>query len=352
MKRFSTKLGIYLPLILTATVLAVAFRTVATLSDFDFESGTAGLIYYKSGALIGIANWTAVAAIVLSLGFIFIARSFNPRVSFDSPLTYVPSGAVATALIFISANMLYTAKEASGSLISREALAFPNILLIILAVLGIAAAVNFSLNLFSEKVRSTARASFSILSALFLCGYAAFLYFDPSLPKNAPTRIVDEMTYLFAAVFFLYEARISLGRRLMRAYVSFGLCAMLLSAYSSIPTLIVYLSKGSMISHSLAECILTLSLFVYILLRLCMLLFSGEDKINPVTEAIKAIANERQSEILERREELRARDNNIMVESSEEDTDREGEEASEVLPYQQTLDIPELQISESEKNEE
>lgn len=352
MKRFSTKLGIYLPLILIATVLAVAFRTVATLSGFDFDGGASGLIYYESGALIGVANWTAVAAIVLSLGFIFIARSFNPRVTFDSPLTYVPSGAVATALIFISANMLYSARVAAGSLISREALTFPNILLIILAVLGIAAALNFSLNLFSEKVRSTSRAAFSILCALFLAGYAAFLYFDPSLPKNAPTRIVDEMTYLFAAVFFLYETRISLGRRLMRAYVSFGLSAMLLCAYSSIPTLIVYLSKGRMISHSLAECVLTLSFFVYILLRLCMLLFSGEDKINPVTEAIEALAKERQTEILERREELRARDINIMVENSEESADTEGKEEPDALPYQQTLDIPELQISESENYEE
>jgi hypothetical protein len=352
MKRFSTKLGIYLPLILIATVLAVAFRTTATLSGFDFENGTTGLIYYKSGALIAVANWTAVAAIVFSLGFIFIARGFNPRVSFDSPLTYVPSGAVATALIFISANMLYAAREAAGSIFSREALAFPSILLIILAVLGVAAAVNFSINLFSEKARDSARAAFSILTTLFLAGYAAFLYFDSSLPKNAPTRIVDEMAYLFASVFFLYETRISLGRRLMRAYVSFGLSAMLLCAYSSIPTLIVYLSKGVMISHSLAECVLTLSLFVYILLRLSMLLFSGEDRINPITEAIEALAKERQTEILERREELRARDINIMVENSEQVTEAEGEKEPETLPFQETLDIPELQISESENYEE
>ncbi len=352
MKRFSTKLGIYLPLILSGTVLAVAFRTTATLSGFDFESGVTGLIYYKSGALIGVANWTAVAAIVLSLSFIFIARGFNPRVSFDSPFTYVPSGAVATALIFISANMLYSVRESAGSLLSGKALTFPNILLLLLATLGIAAAVNFSLNLFSEKVRSTARAAFSILTALFLAGYAAFLYFDSSLPKNAPTRIVDEMAYLFTAVFFLYETRISLGRRLMRAYVSFGLSAMLLCAYSSIPTLIVYLTKGAMISYSLAECVLTLSLFVYILLRLSILLFSGEDKKNPITEAIEAMAKERQTEICERREELRARDINIMVENSDEPSENEPEDLSEVLPYQETLDIPEPQISESETNEE
>ena len=342
MKRFSGKLGIYMPLILIATVLAVGFRTAASLSDFDFGIGEVGLIYYKSGALIGIANWITIAAALLSVSFVFVGGKFNPRVTFDSAASFVPSGAVSVALIFISAELLHSIKTGSGRLLSRAALTPANILTAVLAVLAISSALNFFFNAFYPKNKSTTRAAFAILATLFLAGYASFLYFDPSLPKNAPSRIVDEMAYLFTAVFFLYEARISLGRKMMKAYTGFGLAAMLLTAYSSIPSLIVYFSKGALLSHSLSESILSFSLFCYIFIKLGLLLFSPEDKINPVTEAVAKMAKMRKEQIEEERELSHARDINIKEENESE------EDECEELPTQQALDFSDATLKERE----
>ncbi|MBR0449266.1 MAG: hypothetical protein IIX30_00435, partial [Clostridia bacterium] len=141
---------------------------------------------------------------------------------------------------------------------------------------------------------------------------------------NAPAKITDEMAYLFAAVFFLYETRISLGRGKWRAYVTFGLIAAQLAAYSSIPALIVYFAKGEMISNSIFESVLTFTLFLFITSRLGMVSTLTPDKPCDVAAAIdaKILAEEEK-----KREEdaARAREINIKVENEPEDGGAIGE---------------------------
>jgi hypothetical protein len=71
-------------------------------------------------------------------------------------------------------------------------------------------------------------------------------------------------------LFFLFETRISIGRERWRAYRAFGLVALLLTAYSSFPSLLVYAVDGAVISNSIYETILSFSLSLFIAARLVL----------------------------------------------------------------------------------
>ena len=105
------------------------------------------------------------------------------------------------------------------------------------------------------------------------------------------------MAYLFIALFFLYEIRLSLGRERWKQYIAFGFMAALLSAYSSIPALIVYFAKGKTISLSIYENVLTLMFFVFITLKLLLASYLTEDKTSSVVEGIMKLSAERSAEL-------------------------------------------------------
>ena len=96
------------------------------------------------------------------------------------------------------------------------------------------------------------------------------LYFMTETPINSVNKLTDQMAFLFAAIFFLYETRISLGTDKWRAYVSFGAIAALLCAYSSIPALLTYFIKGEVISASIEESAFVFCLFLFIMARLIL----------------------------------------------------------------------------------
>ena len=105
------------------------------------------------------------------------------------------------------------------------------------------------------------------------------------------------MAYLFCAMFFLFEARISLGRQKWNIYAAFGLAASALCLYSSLPSLITYFIKGELVSASLEENLLTLSLFIFITTRLAVTAMLPEDKETFSIKALRTAAEQRRSEI-------------------------------------------------------
>ena len=105
------------------------------------------------------------------------------------------------------------------------------------------------------------------------------------------------MAYLASAIFFLYESRISLGRDRWRLYISFGLASGLLCCYSAIPSLITYFVKGEIISDSLAETLLTLSLAVFIISKLMLIPQLYDDKRANIVEKIIAWNEQRRADI-------------------------------------------------------
>lgn len=289
-------LDIYLIILTVLTAATVVMRSLAALNDLDYKLG------HYSGILISVADWITFAGSVLLLSYVALApRGTKYRADFSGAGTYVPTALVCASLTFLAISLLTDIAAATrGMPLGLTALRNPEIFMPLLsALLALCAIYYFFLNSYIKHTTSERRARASFISILFLCVYPTYLYFSTSLPINAPNKVTDQMAYLFSAIFFLYEARLSLGRDRWGAYGAFGLIAALLTAYSSIPSLLVYFIRGEIISNSIAEGALTLSLFIFITLRLLTVRSLYKDEPSEITVGIVARHNARRTEMAE-----------------------------------------------------
>jgi len=352
MKSNSKPLGIYFPIFIGALLATVVMRSVALLLNFNFDTN-----YFDDKILITVSDYFVIAVSVFFLTYIFTANKdmkFIPN--FTSPETYVPTGIVSVALIFMTKSLFDRSGElrkyieylkelntvSSVSLIPTQ-----KILMILLTVSAIFAAlsiVHFLLTALVESHSSTKRASFGLCTVVFLAMYAAYLYYSTNLPLNAPNKIVDEMAFLFSAIFFLFETRLSIGRERWRSYIAFGFIAAFISAYSSIPSLIVYFVKGEVISNRIYENALIFTLFIFITARLILTLKLTEDKECPTVNALIKLAEARDEEVnpIPQKQEV------IEIASEELTDDSEHDEILENDENQMTIDDVEIQNKATE----
>ena len=144
---------------------------------------------------------------------------------------------------------------------------------------------------------SSPRAYLGICTVAFLSLFAIYVYFVDELPINSPGKILEQMVYLFAAVFFLYETRLSMGREKWRPYIAFGFISALIAAYSSIPSLIYYFATDFRISGSIYEMALTVTLFFFILSRILLAGSLIQDKESAIAMIFKSASEARTEEI-------------------------------------------------------
>ncbi|MBQ8689871.1 MAG: hypothetical protein IJ515_05875 [Clostridia bacterium] len=287
MKKTAKLYGIFLPIFLLLTAACTVLRSIACLNYLD-EDG----YYFSSSTLINISAIIAAAAIIFFLSYIWCAREeINLIPSFSSPANYIPCALVTVGLAFLSVQLFAVAFS------NQMLVTFTQKFALVAAILALLAIGYFVVSALYISRRSIKRSNYGLITLLFLCAYVAFIYFDTSLPLNAPNKIADEMAYLFIALFFLYEIRLSLGRERWKQYIAFGFMAALLSAYSSIPALIVYFAKGKTISLSIYENVLTLMFFVFITLKLLLASYLTEDKTSSVVEGIMKLSAERSAEL-------------------------------------------------------
>lgn len=374
MKNRTRLFGVYLPIFLSVMLGTAAMRTVACLLDFDFKTN-----YFNNKVLISIADYTVLVAAIFFLTYMYTARKDIKLIpDFTSAATFIPTGLVAVSLPFISRFIFSKASEVTKSLSNSflssaeiRSLRLQQILLYILAIFAILSIVHFVLTALVEKRSSLDRAGFGICTVVFLALYAAFLYFDTDLPLNAPNKIVDQMAYLFSALFFLYETRLSLGREKWQHYISFGFVAALLTAYSSIPTLIVYAAEGKILSNSIYETVLTFSLFLFITARCLLTGELIEDTNSETVSALIKLAEEREALITpkseeEPQDEAESDDNQITIEDlvplsdtaysddSEQSTDitDESREKNEAMPKENELSSEHTEIKQQDYDEQ
>ncbi len=275
-------LGIF---IVAATVL----RTTACIKDLEDN-----LIYFESNALIISANVIVVAGAVLAIALSIAMHKESLRASFSTPATYIPTGITAAALALLTLVLIatYGALSAKAGADPRVEVA-ANLALAasLLAPLSIA---HLFLTAFLTERHTGVRAWFSLATVAFLAVYAAFLYFNTSTPLNSHNKIIEEMAYLFAAIFFLYESRISLGREMWRPYIAFGMLAMLLTAYASLPAIITYLVRGELLSSTFESAVFLLSLAIFISARLLTLVSAPYDGISKEMAVLADFAARRQ----------------------------------------------------------
>ncbi len=292
MTRFK-RLEIHLPLLLLLTVVSVTLRTVALFKEYGPWDG-----YFNDKLLITISDGIVFGGMLILLSFAFISPKFKVVPSFTGPATFIPSGLVCCGLIFLSFDMVMSVVKLPGKFLSRQTLSQSgNLLALVTATLALVCIINFFFTVFYSASQNETRAFWGIITVIFLALYASYLYFDTKLPLNAPNKAVDQLAFLLAALFFLYETRISLGREMWRGYCAFGLIASLATAYSSIPSLIYYLGSGDVASDSLSAIVLTFSLFIYITARLVLVNFLLSDEKSETAIAVEALSMERSEQL-------------------------------------------------------
>lgn len=297
------------------SIATVTLRSVALFSSFDWNT----MHFDNSGAFTVSAILVSIAAFAF-LSFIFLAQK-NFKLAPDSSAlgSFTPSGMLSVALIFMSFSMIvnhYGKINTAATGISKITSYIPYALI----VLALLSAAFFFLSIMSSKRISDSKAALGMCSVAFLVLYGSYLFFTKDIhPTNSPNKIIDQMAYFSAAIFLLYETRISLGRDMWKPYISFGLISALLCAYSAIPAVILYFAKGDIISNSITETVLTLTLFVYIVAKLILTLSLPSDECCKFAETIEKMAKAREEELAEKYEAAHAHDYNINEENSAED---------------------------------
>ena len=311
MKKEKRPIDLYLLSLFLIGGGAVILRMLACFTEWNGST-----MHFNDSMIINAANLLIILSIVLFATYFLIAKKGESFVASSSEsTTYVPSGMVTVALLFLTIDKLTGLNDAyvaSNSVLST--------LSTLIAILGICSIISFFLTIFIQKNENVYKAAFNMTVVALLAVYAAYLYFNKQThPTNSPAKIVDMLAYLFAAIFFLYESRISLGRSLWQPYAVFGLSAALLTAYSSIPTLVYYAFSGTLISDSIYESALTLSLFVFITARMLLLRKISRDEPCEAAKCIEQLAALREAMIQERNSHTRADEDNNVEESVTED---------------------------------
>ena len=322
---------IYLTVLALATLAASGLRSAALVKDFDFASG-----HFDGKSLITAASLLTVASAIVMITYVFFADKSKGYVAqFSTPLTYVPAGAVCAAMVFFLLNI----KEAIPKLseVSKET-PITDILLLLVFYLAFPTIIYFILNSVSSERASSARAASGIATVICFALYTSYLYFDTALTINNPNKIIDEMAFLLAALFFLYETRISISRESWNLYFVTGAIASSVGLYSSVPAIIATVIRDKAISESLEENVLILTVAAFIFARLILSATYNEDKRSDTITMLRDAALEREAFICEREEIERQ----AALASSEEET---------VIDESLFIDAPEVNAEETEAAE-
>lgn len=317
------KIDIYTIPLLFVCLAAAVLRSFALLTSFNSVT-----MHFDDKTAISIGGIIVVISVIASLSYLIFGEKEQPLIPrSDNAASYIPAGIVSTAMLFMG---IYNINSFLNDY-PKDIVACLSLISGILALLSI---VSFFLSVFIERRDDLYKAAFSLSIVFFLTVYAAMLYFNKEIhPTNSPNRFIDEMAYLGAALFFLFEARIPLGRTVWRGYIAFGLVATLLCSYSSIPALVMYFATGSVIAESFIESILTLTLGILICSKVMQTKKLTLDAECDTAKSIAALASIREGEIRDRIRFPRAHDINDMEETT-----------TDVANY--TFDIPEANKAE------
>ncbi len=301
MDRKSFIYKVYFGISLLLLVFTVAMRCIACFRDLNYESG-----YFGNKLIINIANYSLVFAVVFALSYAFAEkRDKNFIFDFSSPLNYVFAGTLGIALLFVSRHSfelfksykLYVDINSSNPFVTTGMEKILSYLSFALGVFALLSVLHFILAALIVKDKDTRRADFGLITVIFLSLYSTFLYFSTDTPINVPAKIIDQSAYLASALFFLFETRISIGRERWRAYRAFGFVALLLTAYSAIPSLLVYIVNGRVISNSIYETALTFAISLFVGARLILTSQLREKEESKTVTLIKTAFASRVDEI-------------------------------------------------------
>lgn len=345
----SKRLGLYIAAMLILTSVATTLRTIACVTQLDYASG-----FFTDKSLIRISDIIICITVFGMFSYVLAATSVKLRASFSTGATYVSTGILAVATVFLGMKVIsYVISGARYPLLSVKTLTDPTTVLgIITAILACLSVAHHFFNAFITDAKADVRAYFAMATVAFFTFYALIVYLDSSIAISDTGKILRQTAFLLCAIFFLFETRISLARESWRLYAAFGLIAASVSAYASVPAIITYYINGHIVSYakgslaSIEEAVLLLTAFIFILSRLILTATLREEKENELIKVLKNYANDREeraNESFERYQEIFASKQLSIfdlygeVESSiEESPDEEPEEAE---PEEQEKEI-------------
>ncbi len=293
---------ICLGILLLISAASVVLRSIAIAQYYTTDNG-----YFSNKVLINIANIMTLSAIAIFIISAFCGKKKeNLRFKFQSPASIVVSGLLSVAIAFLGIFLLLRAND--GGLFSQATEKSPELISVfelIIAILSMLGVLYLVLCISNRERHSQKRAMLGLCTAVFFAAYATYLYFDSTLPINAPNKLIDQMAYLFTAIFFLFETRISLGRELWRPYVASGFIAATLCIYASLPSMIVYFAKGYLVSNSIFDFALTLSVAIYVVVRIVQYGILKKDEESGFIYALRSQADSIEEEIATKEERER-----------------------------------------------
>ena len=282
---------VYLTLSILLALALAAVRSFALLSYYDPAIG-----YFEAGvALPELASLLTLLALPLALSVPFVlgggklaseARRFHLPTAFASALL---------AFLLLAFAALHVSELLGELSLGHEADARATVTLLLAAGLAVLGSVSFILSASMGAEISARRALSSSAFVLFAVTYALFLYFDTTLPINAPEKLLSQLALLSVAIFFLYEARIAIARPMPGMRAAFGFLALILSAASSIPSILYYLTYGKTVLESPVHDFLLLASFLYIMARLTSLVPRSGKEAVPFFEGALSDADDEES---------------------------------------------------------
>ena len=301
----SKRLGIYLAVTAVLTAIATTLRSIACVKHLDYRSG-----FFTDKSMIIAANIIMIVTAIGAFSYLFVAPRIKLIASFSTSATYVTTGVLGVATAFLGTKAISFATIASRySAYSQKTQGRDSTLVIlgiVCALLAFASIAHHFFNAFITESKAEIRAYFAIASIAFLALYAMLIYLDPSLSIGESTKVLRLIAFLSASLFFLYEARISLGREMWRIYTSFGMAAAALCAYASIPAIIAYFTNDTLVSYanrrslvSIEEYMLLLALFIFIGARLIITVALQEETENKYIKTLKDFATDRERQVAE-----------------------------------------------------
>ena len=290
------------------TIAAVVLRTVACFTDLDVASG-----HFRSGALFIVSASLVAFGVLSALAYVFLPMQRVALLSdCHGALTNVGAGLLGGAFAFFAIDTFARAFSSNAVGITKLALIFTALSAIV------SVAFVFLYPMLGPRL-SEIRGFAGLFAISCLALYSIYLLSDSSLPLNVPGRIVDQMAYISAALFFIGEVRLFLGREIWKLYTVLGMIAMLLTAYSAIPAIIYYFGNAysvenyTHLSKSIAETALTLALFFFITVRTFKIAFLNSDEPGPIAKTVSDIIDSKQAESVESPDKQSDNENQISI---------------------------------------
>ncbi len=264
-RTYGDKIKVYVYSVLAISALAAFLRIVALIFNYDYIIG-----YYDGGFLVTVMNAVCVLGCAWGLSSFFLlpkvcpCAEVNPRPNLIA--LYFCAFVFAADALYSFAGMLASSEffnvfDAPNATKTEKVLA-------VTAIFGALASLAAALYFFRRASGKSAKGFDVVLGFLpivrMLSGVFT-VYFNMEVPMNSSHKVLIEWAFIISMVFLLHENRFfaPVNRR-PRAYLGFGLVAMILTASAGIGGLFSYFSGLLDQGKFCVESLICLTLFVHV----------------------------------------------------------------------------------------